>query len=154
MTQREANTLYEGTPVDAANNISNYMVLIMTCIFYSPIVPIAIPLAMFGSITNYIVYKYMLLRKHKMPEMFSDTMATFFANFMPMILIVWGISYCVFIDEITKAYYEEFSFMIDGDIKVEEKQEWAQQKLSEKDVSGILGIFALSLAAICLVAPF
>lgn len=109
MTQREANALYEATAVDAANNISNYMVLIMTCVFYSPIIPLAIPLALLGSIFNYWAYKYMLLRRHKMPEMFSDMMATFFINFMPMVLIVWGIAFCVFIDKITKAYYAEFS---------------------------------------------
>lgn len=100
MTQREANALYEGSAVDAANNISNYMTLIMTCIFYCPIIPLAIPLAFVGSVFNYWAYKYMLLRKHKMPEMFSDTMATFFANFMPTVLIVWGISFCVFLSKI------------------------------------------------------
>lgn len=105
LTQREANTLYEGAEVDAANNISNFMVLIMTCIFYSPIIPLAIPLAFLGSVFNYWVYKYMLLRKHKMPEMFSDMMATFFANFMPIVLIVWGIAFAIFLDLIAKAYH-------------------------------------------------
>ena len=86
--------------MDAANNISNFMVLIMTCIFYSPIIPLAIPLALAGSIINYWAYKYMLLRVHKMPEMFSEMMATFFANFMPLVLVVWGLSFCIFVDKI------------------------------------------------------
>jgi hypothetical protein len=109
LTQREANSLYEGTVVDAANNISNFMVLIMTCIFYSPIIPLAIPLALAGSFINYWAYKYMLLRNHKMPEMFSDMMATFFANFMPLVLVVWGLAFCIFVDKIQKAYHKEFS---------------------------------------------
>lgn len=115
MTQREANELYEGTAVDAANNISNFMVLIMTCIFYSPIIPLAIPLAFVGSVTNYWVYKYMLLRKHKMPEMFSDTMATFFSDFMPIVLIVWALAFCIFVDKIQKAYHKEFAQMVNQD---------------------------------------
>jgi hypothetical protein len=113
VTQREANTLYEGTEIDAANNISNYMVLIMTCIFYSPIIPLAIPLAFIGSFLNYWVYKYMLLRKHKMPEMFGDMMATFFADFMPVVLIVWGLAFCIFVDRISKAYHTEFKEMVE-----------------------------------------
>ena len=91
--------------VDAANNISNYMVLILTCIFYSPIIPLTIPLALIGSILNYWVYKYMLLRRHKMPQMFSTMMATFFANFMPFVLVVWGASFLVFISKIDNAYW-------------------------------------------------
>ena len=109
--------------MDAANNISNYMVLIMTCIFYSPIIPAAIPLACVGSFVNYWVYKYMLLRKHKMPEMFSDMMATFFVSFMPVVLIVWGISFCVFIDKIQKAYAPDFQEVLNEDI--EQGEEWA-----------------------------
>ena len=65
ITQMEANALCEGTPVDAANNISNYMNLVITCIFYSPLIPHAIPIAMVGSIYSYWVYKYMFLRKHR-----------------------------------------------------------------------------------------
>ena len=117
LTQREANTLYEGTEIDAANNISNYMVLIMTCIFYSPIIPLAIPLAFVGSFFNYWVYKYMLLRKHKMPEMFSDTMATFFSDFMPVVLIVWGLAFCIFVDRITKAYHTEFKTALESEVE-------------------------------------
>ena len=58
-TQREANELCEGVPVDVANNISNYMNCVCTCIFYSPLIPHAIPIAMVGSIYSYWVYKYM-----------------------------------------------------------------------------------------------
>jgi hypothetical protein len=152
LTQREANTLFEGTPVDAANNISNYMVLIMTCIFYSPIIPLAIPLGMVGSITNYWVYKYMLLRKHKMPEMFSDMMATFFASFMPVVIIVWGIAFCVFIDKITKAYYADFSKALNTE--VEKTDAWAQQQLSPDDITALLGILGLTLSVVCFVSPF
>lgn len=39
LTQREANLLCEGTTTDPANAISEYMNLIMTCMFYSPILP-------------------------------------------------------------------------------------------------------------------
>ena len=43
-----------------------------------------------------------------MPEMFSDMMATFFADFMPIVLIVWGFAFTAFIDMIGNAYHNEF----------------------------------------------
>lgn len=39
LTQREANTLCEGGSIDAANTISNFMNMIMTCVFYAPLIP-------------------------------------------------------------------------------------------------------------------
>jgi hypothetical protein len=39
LTQKEANALCEGGTIDAANVISNYLNMVMTCVFYSPILP-------------------------------------------------------------------------------------------------------------------
>lgn len=39
LTQREANLLMEGTTTDVANSISEFLNMIMTCVFYSPILP-------------------------------------------------------------------------------------------------------------------
>ena len=39
LTQREANVLMEGTTTDVANSISEFVNMIMTCVFYSPILP-------------------------------------------------------------------------------------------------------------------
>lgn len=99
--------LYEGSPVDPANNISNYMNLIMTCIFYSPIVPLAIPMALIGSFLNYWTYKYMLLRRHTMPNMFSREMATFFSNLIPYMALVWAIAFIALIDRQIYSYGKE-----------------------------------------------
>jgi hypothetical protein len=87
LTQREANILFEGATIDAANVISNYMNMIMTCVFYSPIIPQAIPLAMISSLLGYWTTKYNLLRRYKRPKMFGELMATFFANFMPWLVL-------------------------------------------------------------------
>ena len=68
MTQKEANTLCEGPECDVPDNISNFMNFLMTCIFYCPLIPIAIPCALVGIFLNYWVSKYMLFRKHKVPD--------------------------------------------------------------------------------------
>jgi len=105
LTQREANLLCEGPPIDVANVISNFMNLIMTCLFYSPIIPQAVPAALLGAILIYWTTKINLLRRHKMPEMFSDLMASFFANFLPWAILAWAIGYAVFLGKIESAYH-------------------------------------------------
>lgn len=99
LTQKEANLLCEATPVDPANNISNYMNFMMTCIFYSPIVPMAIPAALIGSFINYWVFKYRLLKTHAMPYMFSRSLGTFFANLIPYMALIWALSFVLLIDK-------------------------------------------------------
>lgn len=122
LTQREANVLCEGSAIDVANNIANIINFIMTCIFYSPLIPQAIPIGFVGCFLNYWAFKYMLLRKHKMPDMFSDLMASFFANFMPWIIFTWAISYQTFHDKVGEEYQIEWKYykwkynVTDGDI--------------------------------------
>lgn len=96
LTQREANLLMEGTTTDVANSISEFINMIMTCLFYSPILPQAIPGALIGTFLSYWALKYQLLRRDKMPDQFSDFMATFFANLMPYIVMVQAGAYCFF----------------------------------------------------------
>jgi len=67
------------------------MNMIMTCVFYAPLIPQAIPLAMLSTLCCYWTTKYMLLRKYKMPEMFSEVMTTFFSNFMPWLVFTGSI---------------------------------------------------------------
>jgi hypothetical protein len=88
----------------------------MTCIFYAPLVPAAIPIAMFGCLSTYMSYKYMLLRVHKMPEMFGELMATFFANLMPVILVIWAFSYQTFVTKINAAFRDDFNRLHEADV--------------------------------------
>lgn len=92
LTQKEANFLCEATQVDTANNMSNYMNYIMTCIFFSPIVPLAMPAALVGSFVFYWAFKYRLLRTHAMPNMFSRALTISFANWLPAIPFIWALS--------------------------------------------------------------
>ena len=150
----------EGTPVDSANNISNVMVLIMTCIFYSPIIPAAIPICLVGIVLWYWSNKYMLLRKHRMPTMYGELMATFFANMMPFVVLTWAIAYYVFISKIHEAYQDDFL----EEFK-EEKEEWkdkddfehmnnSDMKLSDDDNSESFVLSALACSICCFLCPF
>ena len=91
LNQREANLLCDGPQIDPTNLISNYMNMVMTCLFYSVIIPAAIPLAMIATLIYYWITKYYMLRRYKMPDMLSELIATFFSNLMP-----WIICFCSF----------------------------------------------------------
>lgn len=91
-----------------ADNISAYFSMIMTCLFFSPIVPLAIPIALLGSFMHYIATKYMILRRHKQPEMLSRTIGTFFANFMPYVAFTWAIGFIIFIQILTEEFNPDF----------------------------------------------
>ena len=123
MTQKEANTLCEGPLCDVPNLISNLMNFLMTCIFYSPLIPIAIPCALVGLFLNYWVMKYMLFRIHKQPESISVLMATFFANFMPWIALFWAISFLYFVDKIRSDALGTPSLLTHGQITHSAKDE-------------------------------
>jgi hypothetical protein len=60
-------------------------------IFYTPIMPIAPVIGFGGIIFGYWVDKYVLLKRHKMPETMGPTMAKFFANSIPYTLLIYAV---------------------------------------------------------------
>ena len=96
LTQREANELCEGRDVDVSDNLSSLFSYVMTCLFYSPIIPQAIPICLVGTFLNYWAYKYMLLRKHNHPKMLSDLLPMFFSHFLPWIIFFQSLAFIWF----------------------------------------------------------
>lgn len=93
MTQREANALCEGHQFDIADKLSEYICHIMSSLFFSPIIPQAILFGLVGTTLNYWAAKISLLRFAKNPEMFSDLIISFFANFMPWTVLIWAMAF-------------------------------------------------------------
>jgi len=155
MTQSDANKLCEGPQIDIPNILSKYFVLIMTCIFYAPLIPASIPIAMVGSLLFYNSYKYMLLRVNKMPEMFGELMATFFANMMPLILVIWAIAYKVFVERINEDFSEKFSLYHDYEYeKINGSEvETKEGKLSYRDDTPGIAVSCLTLAVLFIFFP-
>lgn len=92
MTQRDANKLVEHPPLDVENSISDMMNLILSCLFYAPLVPLAMPLCMAGILVNYIVVKFQLSCLNKMPDDFGPELTMYFADLIPYatIVLAWG----------------------------------------------------------------
>lgn len=144
LTQREANILCEGFCIDPANMISNFANMVMTCCFFSPIIPLAIPLAFISAIIDYWINKYNLLRKYKRPDMFGEFMATFFANAMPYLVLAWSISSFIFYLHLVQYFFTKQEI---ADIK----KEFGKIPVDNEKISIIST--ALSLTIICILCP-
>lgn len=110
--------LCEGSSIDVANYIANYMNTIMTCCFFSPMLPQALPIAFLSSICGYWITKYHLLRRCKAPDQFSELMASFFSNMMPWLVFAWSLSTYFFL-LILKRDTEKKLFDLKGSLLLE-----------------------------------
>lgn len=86
LNQAEANAMMEGGKIDPANVVSDYFKFFCVCVFYSPMVPAAIPGCVLGTATFYWTLKYKLLRRVKTPDMLSENLAVFFSNLLPFVV--------------------------------------------------------------------
>lgn len=87
-----------------ANRYSNTANLFLTAIFFSPLLPISIPIALVGFIFSYWIDKIMLLRRHNIPEQMSGLMAKFIANLLPYFAFLWSLNLLLFY----RKMYEEY----------------------------------------------
>ena len=74
--------------------------------FYAPIIPQAIPMCLLSCFITYWTSKYSLLRRYRMPNMFGDLMATFFANLMPWVVLGCSIGAVFFFFELEYHFNE------------------------------------------------
>jgi hypothetical protein len=79
-----------------ANVFANSANLLLTALFFHPLLPLSIPIAFAGFFCSYWVNKYVFLRRIKRPEEMSGMMATFFANLLPEIALIWALSLALF----------------------------------------------------------
>lgn len=90
---------------------------------------------MVGTFLSYWSLKYQLLRRDKMPEMFSDFMATFFANMMPYIVLMQAGAYCWFM------------FKLSGGRALAANTDYAKNNEN-------IAVLALLVALVCLLCPW
>ena len=66
------------------------MLLFMTCIFFSFLSPILLVIGTFGAGYQFWIEKYVLLRRHKVPEVVGPQIAKFFSNLIPWAVLIWS----------------------------------------------------------------
>lgn len=74
-----------------ANQFANIINLLMSALFFHSLMPVAIPMGALGLFASYWSNKYVLLRRNRMPDSMSGMMARFFANFLPVIALIWSL---------------------------------------------------------------
>jgi hypothetical protein len=79
-----------------ADTFSNTANILLTAVFFHPLLPISIPIAFAGLFANYWVNKYTFLRRIRTPEQLSSLMPTFFANLIPYFALIWALDLLLF----------------------------------------------------------
>lgn len=92
MTQSQANELMEGPAVDMARRNANTYLLFLMTIFYAPLEPLVVPIALVGALFTYWVDKIILLRRHKHPNAVGPELSFFFGSLVPWGLLLYGFS--------------------------------------------------------------
>ena len=88
-----------------ANLVSISANLVLTTLFYAPLLPIGIPIALIGMTFAYWVDKYNLLRIHRVPEMLNGVLPLFLSNVLPYIAFLWSLIFFFTVD-ILLTYHE------------------------------------------------
>lgn len=82
----------EGPAVDMARRNSNTYLLLLITMFYAPLVPIIVPIALVGAVFTYWVDKIVLLRRHKHPSAVGPELSNFIATLVPWGLLLYAFS--------------------------------------------------------------
>jgi hypothetical protein len=96
MTQRQANELFEGPVLDMASLYSRTGMLYLLVCFYTPMIPLIPFIAAVGIAVQYWIEKYLLLRRHKVPETQGSAMAKFYASICTIGMLLYAIGNYVF----------------------------------------------------------
>ncbi|CAI2376406.1 unnamed protein product [Moneuplotes crassus] len=96
LTQREANALFEPPPVDMAQRYSDAMLMLCMVAMYTFVLPIIPVVALFGTLFQYSVEKYLLITRHKLPERLGSELASVYIEILPLIAVIYGFSVSFF----------------------------------------------------------
>ncbi|EAS05315.2 transmembrane protein, putative (macronuclear) [Tetrahymena thermophila SB210] len=80
MTQMEANSLFEGHPIDMALRYANVNKTVLFTASVSPFIPIGVPLSIIGLVVTFWVDKYLLLRRYVCKNYLTYDLAKYMLN--------------------------------------------------------------------------
>ena len=100
VSQKVANLTFEGPEVDLADRFANIIKIFTMCLFYAPIVPIAVPIGIFGMLFEALIFKFMLIRVHSKPKLYNSDLVIRAAEWMKWSLFVYSLGILVFYQKI------------------------------------------------------
>ena len=72
---------------------------VLSCLFYSPIYPLAMPFAVIAIFLNYWVTKYMVVYWYRKPDNYGPALVSFFTNAMPFFSVAWALGMLYFFEQ-------------------------------------------------------
>lgn len=101
MTQKEANELFEGPPVDMAQRYANIMKTTIVTFAYAPIIPLGFLISLAGLFLEYWIDKYVLLNRHSRPVRFGSDLSSVMTHILPYAVFIYAVMTYVFMDELS-----------------------------------------------------
>jgi hypothetical protein len=98
LTQLEANTLFEGPPLDLAQRYANVTKMFLVALIYAPLLPIGLLIAMCGIAFDYMISKYLLLRRHSRPNRLSSDLSNTITRLVPFGIFLYALSLFFFMN--------------------------------------------------------
>jgi hypothetical protein len=96
LSQRQANFLFEGVEFLIAERYAKTMLLFLIVCFFSYPIPLIPFVAFGGSVFQYMVDKYLLLRRCKVPEQMGPSIAQTFSTLLPFGCVIYATSLLYF----------------------------------------------------------
>jgi len=105
LTQQEANSLMEDLPINMPNLSAGLMKTFLLSLMYAPVLPFGLVIGFVGTLLQYWVNKYMLLRRHCRPVRLSDELDEVMLQFVPLSCGAYAVSTCYFYYDLSSALY-------------------------------------------------
>jgi len=96
LTQAEANIAYEMPEFELSAKYALILRNMYSAAFYAPVLPIALPLTIFGNFLIYWADKHVLVRKSSLTKALGANLAFQMTENMEWVLVVYGVSNVVF----------------------------------------------------------
>jgi hypothetical protein len=96
LSQRQANLLFEGVEFMISERYAKTMLLFMLVCFFAYPIPLIPLIAFGGSILQYMVDKYLLLRRYKLPKQMGPLTAQTFTTLLPFGCVIYSTSLLYF----------------------------------------------------------
>lgn len=92
LSQREANSLFEGPPVDMPQRYAGFLKTYLLTVFYAPVLPISFAFCLFAITLGYWVDKAMLLRVNARPARLGSALNSSMQAFIPLGCVLYSAS--------------------------------------------------------------
>lgn len=90
LPQEEVNDAYTPLEIQLQERYANVIKILYVGLFFSPLVPMSIFIALVGIALEYLVTKYMILKKHPKPKEHNEVLALGMVRLVKFSIVVYG----------------------------------------------------------------